>query len=160
MAIPPFPDNLSDTLPDDLSRSLTRRLLDGELPGPVYAAVGLIDGVSQHGRQVLHTVTAAPNLVLTTLTGGYDSLVRRGQDRSVELAAERAVRARVSRVEDRLAPGAARATVRWNDRRKRWSSSQPVRRAAATRAKARAAAERINEMSSPVLAAGDDERNN
>ena len=143
------------SLPADVSRSLTRRMLDGELPAPVYAVVGLVDEVSGQARQVVSAATAAPAGLASAALAQYSALVQRGQDRSIEIAAERAVRDRVSRFEDRVAPAAARASVRVNERRKQWNNSRVSDRAATARARARAAAERFNELNSPVLADDD-----
>ena len=139
------------SLPTDISRSLTRRVLDGDLPGPVYAVVGLVDGVSQQTRDAISAATRTPASLAATALTRYSALVERGQSRSVEIAAERAVRARVSRVEDRVAPSAARATVRLNERRRKWAQSRTAERAATTRARAKAAADRFSELNSPVL---------
>lgn len=136
----------------DLSRSLTRRVLDGDLPGPVFAVVGLVDEVATQTRQAISGATSAPAAIVGSVAAQYSAMVERGQSRSVEIAAERAVRNRVSRMEDRVAPSAARATVRLNDRRKRLARSRAAERAAAARGRAKAAAERFNEINSPVLA--------
>lgn len=188
-------------------RTLARRLLDHELPGPVYAAVGLIDrvksaastganaanlptaplraadqsfagvrtaiverdlaaaivavpaGVGDAALRLTAALARTPGTVVAAATDEYDALVDRGQTRSVEIAAEQVVRKRVSRFEDQLAPRAARATVRWNDRRHRWNASpagqrvQTARlRARVARERAREAAQRFGEFNAPVLA--------
>lgn len=156
-------------------RTMARAVLDHQLPGPVYAAVGLIDRVRHDvgsttigdvvsaGIQVPVTVAAAALRLTTSLSSTpaaltaaaqqeYDGLVDRGQVRSVEIAAERAVRKRVSRFSDQIAPRAARATVRWNGRRQRWAASRTARRAAEARLRAQRAAQRFSEFNAPVLA--------
>ncbi len=147
--IPPHHGLMS--VPQDISRSLTRRVLDGDLPGPVFAVVGLVDEMAQQTRQVLSAATATPGDLAAAAASHYTALVQRGQDRSIEIAAERAVRGRVSRFEDRVAPSAARATVRLNERRKRWNQSPTASRATAAKERARAAATRFNELNTPVL---------
>ena len=139
------------SLPPDVSRSLTRRLFDGELPSPVYAVVGLVDEVGEQTRQVVTAALRTPRTLTGTAGQRYAHWVRRGQTRSVEVATERAVRDKVSRWEDKVAPAAARATVRINERRRRWAGSRAAERAAAARDRARAAADRFNEMNAPVL---------
>lgn len=141
------------SVPQEISRSLTRRVLDGDLPGPVFAVVGLVDDLAQHTRDAVSGAAGAPGSLVASVAGHYSALVTRGQDRCVEIATERAVRARVSRLEDRVAPSAARATVRINERRKRWNQSQTATRAAAAKERARAAATRFNELNTPVMAA-------
>ena len=138
-------------LPGTVSRELRRRLLDGDLPAPVLAVVGLADQAASTGREVLHHVTTSPADLRDTVVDGYQRLVLRGQDRSVEMAADRAVRARVGRMGDTVAPRAARATVRWNERRKRWVQSPTAHRAATARDRARSAAHRFQQMNAPVL---------
>lgn len=139
------------TLPQDISRSLTRRVLDGELPAPVYAVIGAVDELSQNARTALSEVTRTPVTLASAVIGHYDTLVARGQSRSVEFAAERAVRKRVSQFEDRWAPTAARTTARINERRKRWQNTRVAHRGARARERARATADRFAEMNAPVL---------
>ncbi len=139
-------------LPQDLSRSLTRRLFDGDLPGPVYAAVGLVDEMTEQTRTAVTVAWNAPRTVSGSAAQRYADWVARGQSRSVEVATERVVRERVARWEDRVAPTAARATARWNERRRRWRATRAAGRASAAAQRARTAAERFNEMNSPVLA--------
>lgn len=156
-------------------RAIVRTVLDHELPGPLYAAVGLVDRVKHEvasatigdvisaGIQVPVSVAATawrltasvsdtPRALTAAAQQEYDDLVDRGQVRSVEIAAERAVRKRVSRFEDHIAPRAARATVRWNSRRQRWAASRAARRAAEARLRAQRAARRFSEFNAPVLA--------
>lgn len=139
------------SVPQDVSRALTRRVLDGDLPGPVFAAVGLVDDLAGHTRDALTGAASVPATVVSTIGRRYDEFVARGQDRAIEIATERAVRARVSRLEDRVAPSAARATVRLNDRRKRWINSTAATRATTAKERARAAALRFNELNTPVM---------
>ena len=147
--IPPHHGLMS--VPQDISRSLTRRVLDGDLPGPVFAVVGLVDEMAQQTRGALAGAARAPSSLVASVADQYDAFVARGQDRAVEIATERAVRARVSRLEDRVAPSAARATVRLNERRKRWNQSPTASRATVAKERARAAATRFNELNTPVL---------
>ncbi|MEI2716024.1 MAG: hypothetical protein V9E98_03350 [Candidatus Nanopelagicales bacterium] len=139
------------TLPEDLSQSLTRRVLDGELPEPVYAVIGAVDGLSRNARGALSGVTRTPSALAAAVVDQYDNLVARGQSRSVEFAAERAVRKRVSRFEDRWAPTAARTTARINERRQRWRDTRGAQRAARAKERARRTADRFAEMNAPVL---------
>ncbi len=131
---------------------LTRRMLDGELPTPLYAVVGLADQVTSTTRGLVTQVTAVPGTLVGEAQRQYDSLVQRGQSRSVEIAAERAVRDRVARFEDRVAPGAGRATARFNERRKKWRESPTGKRTSTARSRARAAADRFDQVTTPVLA--------
>ena len=131
---------------------LTRRMLDGDLPTPLYAVVGLADQVTSTTRDLVTQVTNVPGSLVGEAQRQYESLVERGQSRSVEIAAERAVRERVSRFEDRVAPGAGRATARINERRKKWRDSPTRRRTESARARARAAADKLAQVNSPVLA--------
>lgn len=130
---------------------LTRRVLDGDLPSPVFAVVGLVDDMTTQARDALSGATDVPSSLAAKLSERYSAFVTRGQDRCVEIATERAVRARVSRLEDRVAPSAARATVRLNERRKRWNASPTATRAATAKERARAAANRFNELNTPVM---------
>lgn len=149
-------------LTDDARKALARRVLDGDAPGPVYAVVGFADRLAADTAQaralfgggvgsVVSGLVAVPKVVWDTATTEYSTLVRRGEERSVELAAERAVRKRVTRFEDRIAPRAARTTVRVNEHRKQWAASRARRHAVRARRQARAAAQRFAELNAPVL---------
>lgn len=150
------------TLTDDARKAVTRRVLDGDAPGPVYALVGLIDRVATDSAQArslfgggvgsaVSGLVSVPKVVWDAATSEYSALVQRGEERSVEIAAERAVRKRVTRFEDQIAPRAARTTVRVNERRKQWAASRARRHALRARQQARAAARRFGELNAPVL---------
>lgn len=126
---------------------LTRRMLDGDLPAPLYAVVGLADQVAGNTRGLMAQASGLPGAVVGEAQRQYESLVRRGQERSVEIAAERAVREQVSRFEDRVAPRAGRATARFNERRKKWRRSETGKRTAAARTRAR---DHFDRVTTPV----------
>lgn len=144
----------------DAKRAVTRKVLDGDLPGPVFALFGLVDRVATDTDAARSRLTgsaaaglaAVPRALWSAATTEYSTLVQRGEQRSVEIAAERAVRKRVSRFEEQIAPRAARTTVLVNERRKRWAASPARRRTQAARARAHAAAQRFAELNAPVLA--------
>lgn len=154
-------------------------LSDQSIPSPVFAAVGIVaflqeDAVDRARQQVSSswgwahsTVNRAQHLpvevastvseVGTALARSYEDLVWRGQHRTVAMLTERAVRRRVSEVEDRVAPRAGQAAARLVQRHSQWQQSTTHRRTTVgikrLRAAAQASRERYREMNAPVLAA-------
>ena len=101
------------SLPRNLSRvadhvgvlgSLRQRISRAELPDPVFAALGAVD-------LALKVPGAAGKY--------YGQLVEHGHTRLVEVGTQRAVRKRVSRVEQSVAPAASRWAVRFSQRQRR-----------------------------------------
>lgn len=131
---------------------------------PVDIATGALAGVQTAAATAGDTAAAMGAAVSRMGSGAaatYNTLADRGRDEAVAFAAERAVRARVSRVEDRVAPKAGRAAVRFLERRRRLQESPAVRRTASaaqrTRFAARRGAERFSQMNAPVMAADPDD---
>lgn len=140
------------------------RLAEGPLREPSLALIGAADAVAEtlaqapdrvgHGvRDRMEQVAGAPavgwSLVAdlpVRVSGAYDALVARGHVKAVEIGAENAVRARVDRVGDRVAPGAAKAAARVAVGRRRLAASPRAQRA---KAAAQRAAERIAESPAP-----------
>ncbi len=81
--------------------SLKKRVLDADLPDPVFAVLGAVDlAVKVPGAAGRY----------------YGDLVERGHARLVETGAQRAVRKRVS---SRMENGASRLAVRYKQRQRR-----------------------------------------
>ena len=72
---------------------LTRRMLDGDLPAPLYAVVGLADQVTSTPATPSRSRTC-PGSLVAEAQRQYGAAGRGGQSWSVEIAAERAVRER------------------------------------------------------------------
>lgn len=81
--------------------SLKRKVVDADLPDPVFAALGAMD-------LALKVPWAAGRY--------YTDLVERGHDRLVEVGTQRAVRKRVS---SRMETRASRIAVRYKQRQRR-----------------------------------------
>lgn len=81
--------------------SLRHRVLDADLPDPVFAVLGAVD-----------LAVKAPGAAGRY----YTDLVERGHARLVEVGAQRAVRKRVS---NRVETGASRLAVRYKQRERR-----------------------------------------
>lgn len=131
---------------------------------PVDIAAGALAGVQSAATtagDAAGAIGAAVSRMGSGVAATYNTLAERGHDEAVAFAAERAVRARVSRVEDRVAPKAGRAAVRFLERRRRLQESPAVRRTASaaqrTRFAARRGAERFSQMNAPVMAADPDD---
>jgi len=84
--------------------SLRRRISRAELPDPVFAALGALD--------IALKVPGAAGRY-------YGQLVEHGHSRLVEVGTERAVRKRVSRLEQTVTPAASRWAVRLSQRQRR-----------------------------------------
>jgi len=83
---------------------LKRRMSTADLPDPVFAVLGAVD-------LALRAPGAAGRY--------YEQLVEYGHTRLVEVGTERAVRKRVSRVEQAVTPTARRWAVRHSQRQRR-----------------------------------------
>jgi len=84
--------------------SIRRRVAAADLPDPVFAALGALD--------VALKVPGAAGRY-------YGQLVEHGHARLVEVGTERAVRKRVSRIEETVTPTASRWAVRLSQRQRR-----------------------------------------
>jgi hypothetical protein len=146
----------------ELTESLSRRIRERNLPPALFAVVGAADMAAQRATESLEAVARAPQRLIkhsvSEVQSTFDSLVDRGHGRIIEISADRAVRARFAKVEDRWAPRAADAAVRYNDRLQRFKASPTRRRAAKAAARtrrareaARRSAERFAKMNAPVL---------
>lgn len=128
-----------------------------ELPAELVAGVrGGVAGAKAAASGAVGQVSDAFSGLRGNAQHGYEDLVDRGHDAAVSYAAERAVRSRVSRVEDRVAPRAGRAAARAAEWQRRWQESPTRQRAATAYERAREAsrrgAERYSEMTTPVMA--------
>jgi hypothetical protein len=147
------------------------------IPAPGYALIGAVDTLQTELSGLPEILRRAPEAALTTTVNGlsavsieggrnvgqvrgwlatsYEDLVVRGERRVVTTATERAVRKRVTRLEDRVAPRAARAAVRLSERKRKLDDSPRAQRAFAAAQKARVAAkrssDRFHEMNAPVF---------
>jgi hypothetical protein len=145
---------------------LPRRALHTAATVPTDAVrlpVVVMDGLVGGARALTEMAGGAAALVAgcsadlrQAATGYYRGLSQEGRDTVVAYAAERAVRTRVSRVEDSLAPRAGRAAVRIMEHRRRIEESPRAQRAAAraqrTRSAVRRGVDRFAELNRPVLA--------
>ncbi len=84
--------------------SIKKRVASADLPDPVFAALGAVD-------LALRAPGAAGRY--------YAQLVEHGHTRLVEVGTERAVRKRVSRLEQTVTPRASRLAVRYSQRQRR-----------------------------------------
>ncbi|MAT61138.1 MAG: hypothetical protein CMH41_05785 [Micrococcales bacterium] len=171
------------SLIDSLPGPLAERLSAAELPRPIYAVLGVAvlarselrsptdiqrvptDLVTGVRGGVAAAVGTANSLVgkLTSAAGdmrgdaktSYDGLVEEGHDAAVAYATERAVRSKVGKVEDKVAPRAGRAAARYVDLRRKWQEKPTVQRAKSAaergRVAARRGATRFSEMNAPVM---------
>ncbi len=84
--------------------SIRRRVASADLPDPLFAALGALD--------IAMRVPGAAGRY-------YGQLVEHGHTRLVEVGTERAVRKRVSRIEETVTPTASRWAVRLSQRQRR-----------------------------------------
>ena len=148
---------LRDTGPER-ARSGADRLASEVQELPAEVAVGVRDGVASAKAAATDAVGQVSG-ALSALRGrtqtGYEDLADRGHDVAVSYATERAVRTRVSRVENRVAPTAGRAAAKAAEWQRRWQESPRRQRAAQAyqrvREASRRGAERYGEMTTPVM---------
>ena len=169
---------------DSLPGPLAERLSAAELPRPIYAVLGVavlarseiqsqadVHRVPADLANGLRNGAAAAGAAASALAGrlsqtaadlrgdakeSYEDFVEQGHDAAVAYATERAVRSKVSKVEDKVAPRAGRAAAKYVDIKRRWQEAPSVQRtkSAAQRASAsvRRGAARFSEMNAPVMA--------
>lgn len=92
---------------------IKNRIASADLPDPVFAALGALDIAAKVPR-------AASRY--------YGQLVEHGHARLVEVGTERAVRKRVSRLEQTVTPAASRWAVRLSQRQRRQRQRQQPRK--------------------------------
>ena len=145
-------------LADSLASS--RGVLSGLVvtqPDPSAVAGNGSQEMPAGGRALLpHALTAeALTAARSWIVGSYQQLSARGEDELVSQVAERAVRQRVGVIEDRVAPRAARAAVRYHNRKQQFLASPTGQRttvaAARTRVWWQRSAARFSELNQPVL---------
>lgn len=174
-----------EMVPPGIRNELKRRVVDDGLPDAAYAAIGGVEYTRDQIAQLPDRVSELPgraqglpdatftiatgalyalsrrsqstvNQVREDLTRAYTGLVVLGEESLVSATAERAVRKRVARAEDRIAPRVAAAAVRVQARRRRRQQSSAAnpgaKRSARARAFATRSAARFAEMNAPVLA--------
>ena len=165
---------LTDLIPESIRSSIRKN----GLPDVGYAIAGVLDLAHSEIVALPGTITSAPVsawVIANDQAGAaaiegarlaaslrvvaddtYLSFVQRGERRIVEISAERAVRRRVGRVEDSVAPKAARAAVQLQNRKRRLQESPRVQdaltHARKTQRAAKRSADRFAEMNAPVLA--------
>lgn len=154
------------------------RIRQSGFPDVGYALAGIVDLAHAEVTALPDTIGSAPASAWSLANGQanvawsegvklagalravadetYVSFVERGERRVVEVSTERAVRRKVGRMQDNVAPKAARAAVRVQHRR-RWLRESPRIQTAVTTAQqthqaARRSADRFAEMNAPVLA--------
>ncbi len=90
---------------------LKRRVSTADLPDPVFAVLGAVD-------LAMRAPGAAGKY--------YGQLVEHGHTRLVEVGTERAVRKRVSRIEQSVTPRASKWAVRYSQRQRRQRRDRPA----------------------------------
>lgn len=165
--------NVTDLIPGPIRSSIK----ENGLPDVGYALAGVLDLAHSEIMALPGVIVSAPisafalasdpavtaasegAKLLTTIRAvaeeTYLGFVQRGERRVVEVSTERAVRRRVGLVEDKVAPKAAQAAVRLQQRRRRLRES-PSAQDALTRAReahraAKRSADRFAQMNAPVL---------
>lgn len=164
----------TDLIPESVRSSIRRN----GLPDVGYALAGVLDLAQSEITALPRSIGSAPSSawsqatdqagvavsggtrLATTLRQAADDVylvfVQRGERRVVEISAERAVRRKVGRVQDNVAPKAARAAVRIQHRRRWLRESERVQGAVTTvmqtHRAAKRSADRFAEMNAPVLA--------
>ena len=165
---------LTDLIPEPIRSSIRKN----GLPDVGYAIAGVFDLAHSEIVSFPETISSVPfsawalasEQATAAATEGarlasslrvvaddtYVSFVQRGERRVVEISAERAVRRKVGRVEDTMAPKAARAAVQLQQRRRWLRESAQVQDAMTTARKthraAKRSADKFAEMNAPVLA--------
>lgn len=164
----------TDLIPEPIRSSIRKN----GLPDVGYALAGVLDLAHSEFVALPRTISSVPvsawtmasekatsaategTKFATSLRGVADdtylNFVQRGERRLVEISTERAVRRKVGRLEDNIAPKAASAAVKLQRRRRRLQESPRAQEAMATARNthraAKRSADRFAEMNAPVLA--------
>jgi hypothetical protein len=178
MAIDTGRSDMATAFTDLIPGPIRSRIRKNGLPDVGYAVAGVLDLAHSEILALPGTITSAPvsawvraseqataaatesTRIVTSLRTVADetylNFVQRGERRVVEVSTERAVRRKVGRVEDNVAPKAARAAVQIQQRRRRWQESNRVQDAMTTARRthiaAKRSADKFAEMNAPVLA--------
>lgn len=112
-----FPSASPSQFTSDFTSALRERVRAGELPAPLYAAVGLVSAAGESARQAPQRARELPAATWSSVRRQYAALALRGERELAEWQAQRILNERVQR----YTPAAARVTV---------SARQAARRAA------------------------------